>query len=316
MAFGFCPQMGPSRKRYLSRRGVSGLLWCLGLLLALPGAPGAGSEGPLALYEAGRFDEARAAFEARLQVHPEALEALYYLGRLTPEGAKARRYFERLLAIDPQHDLADDALFELAEADYAGPGGRYLRARNRYRQFLIAYPQSPLVPKAHYRIGLTFLVTMQPDSAGRAFQQAMAFPGSEIVPYARLGAIEAMRQEGRRGDALKAAERLADDVPSMKATRLKKMTAPTHAARQTGVQHPKKNERFWVQVGAFRNQKNLQDLVSRLKAAGFRVQVETHDTNGLTFVMVGGYPDRADAEADRKRIERMAHLHCTVKERP
>ena len=62
-----------------------------------------------ALFEAGRFDAAKAAFERRLETRPNDPEALYYLGRLSSSGALSRRFFERLLVVHPKHALADDS---------------------------------------------------------------------------------------------------------------------------------------------------------------------------------------------------------------
>jgi tetratricopeptide (TPR) repeat protein len=151
-------------------------IWRISFLcfLAFPGIPLRSEPAdPVALFRDGQFDRAREAFARRLSAEPDNPEALYYLGRLTLEGAKSREYFVRLLKTHPGHELADDALFELAEADYAGPSGRYFSAENRYGKLLNEYGGSPLAPLAHYRLGSVYLMTQRPDAALAEFQTVL-----------------------------------------------------------------------------------------------------------------------------------------------
>ena len=169
---------------------------------------------PFALFEAGRFEAARAGFERRLETRPNDPEALYFLGRLSPSGAVSRGFFERLLAAHPKHALADDALFELAEAEYGGGQGLYLTARRRYRRLLSSYRDSPLAPRAHYRVGLTFLITRKPDSAAVAFRAVLdRFPTSDVRALAHLGIVDASVQGNHREAALREAEALLAGDP-------------------------------------------------------------------------------------------------------
>ena len=169
---------------------------------------------PFALFEAGRFDAAKAAFERRLETRPNDPEALYYLGRLSSSGALSRRFFERLLVVHSKHALADDALFELAEADYGGGQGLYITARRRYRRLLSSHPESPLAPRAHYRVGLTFLITRKPDSAAVAFRAVLdRFPTSDVRALAHLGIVDANDQGNHREAALREAEALLASDP-------------------------------------------------------------------------------------------------------
>ncbi len=291
------------------------------LLVLLIGASRVESEDPIALFESGRFDEARTAFAQRLEAQPDDPVSLYYLGRLTAEGGKSRRYFERLLAVHPKHDLADDALFELAEADYAAPAGLYLTARRRYRQLLASYPDSPLAPRALYRMGMTYLVMRQPDSASAVFQEALSrFPGSAMAPYVRLGIVEARVQQGRTPEAIQEAEALLEGDPGpLKAVVLERIEAlkKTGGGTAGGGEHKeaKQGDRYWVQVGAFRSNNNLKDLSARLAGAGFEVREEAVGKRGLRLLLVGPFADREAAEAARKRIESAEKLTCQVKKR-
>ncbi len=169
---------------------------------------------PFALFEAGRYEAARLAFEHRLAVRANDPEALYFLGRLSRSGAESKGFFNKLLATHPDHERADDALFELAEADYGGGQGLYVTARRRYRRLLSSYPDSPLAPRAYYRVGLTFLITHMPDSAALAFRAVLdGFPTSDVRPLAHLGLVDTYLQMNRKEAALREAEALLASDP-------------------------------------------------------------------------------------------------------
>jgi tetratricopeptide (TPR) repeat protein len=294
----------------------------VGLACLAPGTTGA-EEDPASLFRAGRYDEARVAFAERLSQVPDDPEALYYMGRLVREGAKARGYFERLLEVHPDHDLADEALYELAEGDYAGPQGLYLRARRRYERLLESHPESPLAPRARYRIGLIHLVLRHPDSAAVAFQVLLErSPSSEMAPFARLGSAESYAQMGRRAEALEAAQAVLQGGPSPVAERAQELieslsgTEPGgQAVRGPGARKPETG-RFWVQVGAFRNVKNIRTLAARLEKAGYRVREEAVPGGDLRLLLVGPYSDRAGADGARERILATVDLRGRVIERP
>jgi tetratricopeptide (TPR) repeat protein len=72
-----------------------------------------------ALFEAARFDEARATFETALALDPENLIALRHLGdmaRTTGDGQKAREWYARVLDADPRNE---EILGFLREVDLA-----------------------------------------------------------------------------------------------------------------------------------------------------------------------------------------------------
>jgi len=299
------------------------LAFFAGHLFLLAASIQAKPDDPVAMFRAGRFDEARAGFQKRLSGRPDDPEALYYLGRLTPQGAKSQVYFERLLKAYPGHDLADDALFEVAEAAYAGPSGRYIHARTLYRQLLTAYPDSPLAPRALYRIGTTFLVTRQPDSAAVVFRRILdGFPDSEMVAYARLGRVEADAQKGHTAEALLGAEALlASDPGPLRKELLRQIsslrkTLGRSDRRDEQARPLEETSRLWVRVGAFRKVDNLRALSARLNRAGFRTETVRTRTDGLYFLFAGPYSDGETADRVRRRIETQEEITCRVVERP
>lgn len=253
------------------------------------------------LFDTGQFDEAHAAFEARLQQNPDDAVALYYLGRLTPDGAKSKAYFQQVVTKHAEHDLADDAFFELAEVDFAQ--GLYLTARRKYRVLLSQYPKTNLAGMAHYRIGLTFLAMNLGDSALVSFDATQVFLADERArDHARLGRLEALLQIGQQANALQEAKLwLAEGAGELdgEVRTLIARIAPDDADL-VAVTDP--TDGFWIQVAAFGSQDGALALKERLENKGFRVDLGKKSNSKLMFVFVGNYPTRDVAERDRKRI--------------
>jgi tetratricopeptide (TPR) repeat protein len=81
-----------------------------------------------ALYEAGRFDEAKTTFETALTLDPENLIALRHLGdiaRTNGDNLKAREWYTRVLDADPRND---EIIAFIAEIDAAAPAAPSARA--------------------------------------------------------------------------------------------------------------------------------------------------------------------------------------------
>lgn len=79
-----------------------------------------------ALYESGRYDEAKGTFETALMLDPENLIALRHLGDIAcANGAnhEARELYERVLYADPRNDAVRALLTHLAAEEAKGPTG-------------------------------------------------------------------------------------------------------------------------------------------------------------------------------------------------
>jgi outer membrane protein assembly factor BamD (BamD/ComL family) len=252
------------------------------------------------LFDTGHFDEARVAFEALLQENPNDPVALYYLGRLTPDGAKSKAYFLQLVNTHTEHDLADDAFFELAEVDFAQ--GLYLTARKKYRLLLSQYPKTNQAGMAHYRIGLTFLAMNQGDSAVVAFDDTQIFLADEQARnHARLGRLEALLQMGKKADALQEAQVWVTEGLGALDDQVRAFIARI-APEDGAVERVQAIDGFWIQVAAFGSQEGARTLKRRLEDRGYRVDVGEKPNSRLIFVFVGNYTTRDLAERDKKRI--------------
>jgi len=268
------------------------------------------------LFDTDHFDEARTAFEARLQQNPDDPVALYYLGRLTPDGAKSKAYFQQLVNKHAGHDLADDAFFELAEVDFAQ--GLYVTARRTYRALLSQYPKTNQAGMAHYRIGLTFLAMNLGDSALVAFDATQAFLADESARnHARLGRLEALLQTGQKMSALQEAKQWLADGAGELDGEVRTWIARIAPEDADVVETVNPTSGFWIQVAAFGSQEGALALKGRLENKGYRVDLGGKSNSKLIFVFVGSYATRDVAERDKTRIlEQFKDVRdCKVTER-
>ncbi|MBI5521024.1 MAG: tetratricopeptide repeat protein [Desulfarculus sp.] len=137
---------------------------------------------------------------------------------------EAGSLFQRFLATYPQHELAADATYRLADALF------YLRERQiiphyaqvmeYYQRALDLYPDSPLAPWALYMMGKASQLFEQPFKALGYFDLAIKdYPQSEILPLALVSRGQAQLADQNYNQAL-------NDFKDV-ATRF-----PTHAARK------------------------------------------------------------------------------------
>jgi tetratricopeptide (TPR) repeat protein len=249
------------------------------------------------LFTSGDDAAARLAFEARLATTPDDATALYYLGRLTPQDGKAARHFERLLEVAPDHALADDALLALAESAYASPMGLFITARRLYRRLLDHHPQSEHRDLALYRLGKTFLITEQPDSAVAYFAQVGGSAASDLRSFARLSAAEALMMAG--GDS---------DPPA---------SAPVYPFDTSGPakapdERPESGDSaYWIQAGAFRREAGAKALAERLRIAKLSVE-RWRNARGLIVLRVGPFENREEAVRIVHHLKDVEHIDAMV----
>ena len=101
-----------------------------------------------ALYDAHRYDESHATFEAALTLDPENLIALRHLGdisRANQDYVRAREWYSRVLDADPRND---EILAFIADLDVAEQQARDFAAAPRVSTGTPVIPQTPVAPQA------------------------------------------------------------------------------------------------------------------------------------------------------------------------
>jgi len=119
------------------------------------------------LYEAGKYDEARVAFDEFLTKHSGT-------------------------------DLADNAIFWIGECYYRQ--GDYKTAAQQYAQVFKKHPKGNKVPDAYYKLGLAFWRLNKMDAAVAALQKVVEeHPTSYAAPLARRK-LEIIKKEMKEGN--------------------------------------------------------------------------------------------------------------------
>ncbi len=117
-------------------------------------------------------------------------------------------------------------------------------------------------------------------------------PPAETTPAPARPEMPPAAAPGKTAEKAKAPERTAAATPG-------KSAAKPATAGGGG---------YWVQVGAFKENRNAEGLAKTLRSEGFAVQVSkvTRDVP-LHVVRVGGYPDRSKAGAAREELQGKGH---------
>jgi len=106
-----------------------------------------------ALYEAGKYDESRKAFEGFVTKFPSS-------------------------------DLADNALFWIGECYYQQ--GKWVDAAKSYARVFKEYPKGNKVPDAYYKLGLAFWRLDKMEAAQASLQKVIdEYPKSYVTPLAK-----------------------------------------------------------------------------------------------------------------------------------
>lgn len=285
------------------------LVWlCAALVLVIPGISGSRANGGAAsleaLFMAGKYEAAREECRQRLTADPDSPDALYYLGRLSPDGASARSLFERLLAVHPSHHLADDTQLELAELAFGGPYGLYRQARARYMDLLRAHTGSPHTAQALCRIGQTYLIEGATDSARAFFTRCLGRePGPGVAGLAQLGLAQTDLQAGDSSAAAARMEAPGSGVPGILLKDFSKRLALAGPRKGSPGAQLVAARQTWIQVGAFRVAEYAASLVHRLKDAGLEAEDVFASGRGLHLVFAGPFADKAQARQALGRIQ-------------
>ena len=160
-------------------------------------------------FTIGLYDNARVSFMEFHEAHPNDPVCLFYLGRLERDALKSQEFYDTLLNNHPQHKLADDALFEIADKFFAE--GWYYMAKAKFQALLDDYPSSELTRLALYKIGLTEMSLENYEKAREIFSKYVDIhQGSDLVHFARTGIVDSYFAESDFEKARKEATSLLE----------------------------------------------------------------------------------------------------------
>lgn len=224
-----------------------------------------------ALIKYGQLDSART-LAARWTPADSLSDSQLFLKALAQKNARiAAGLYETLLIRHPVSDYADDALFRLAQGQYAE--GLYSQSRSKLHRLLQTYPRSPLVQKVLLWMGMTFQATGQNDSARVYYDLSVAEnPLSEIADMAGTAAAE---------------NPISTEAPPR--------LTPSSA-----------QNRYSVQVGAFSNVNSANMRKAFFENEGFEVKLRTKNKDGtqLYLIWVGSFATPDEARVFGSRLKK------------
>ncbi len=299
------------------------------------------------LYQDGQFQEAREKFLMLLKENPEGAEVLYYLGEIEPDADKSLEYRRQFLSLHPLHPLADKVLYGVAQYDFAM--GYYLTAAKDYQRLLRNYPNSDMAAEAIYWLASSKLAIGAIDSASVYFHRLLdEYRQSTLVSWAEMGLVDvhfigeefslalsqclAFLETNANNELLPVAlfrlaeihqalediemakdvfQRLVGEYPDtyqgkQAQRRLTEWVKPEEEKEETQTEEGK----FCVQVGAFSKRANAQNLQTKLRSWGYKVEVVKRSGRHRSFylVWVGRYQSREEANQEAKILEKQRSL--------
>jgi tol-pal system protein YbgF len=168
--------------------------------------------------------ETKAARDQQRDLYADLDKRLAALDARLAGGAAAAGAVPAAAPSPTDHDVYQAALDRLKTRDYAG-------AERALKEFIGAYPQSPLADNAHYWLGETYYVERRYPEALEAFQRVVQeHPDSRKVPDALLKAGYAQYEQKRYREARELLARVLQSYPDASAAteareRLRRMDA-------------------------------------------------------------------------------------------
>ena len=230
------------------------------------------------LVTEGQGDSAQAIVRAKLRsVSPADStypEILFTAGLVASQGDSAISYFRRVSIEYSQSRWADRALLKLAQFSFAS--GDYTSARKTTDRILLDYPLSDVKPEAAYWGARSYLATNDLRHACRLFRLAAQDSTANVELKNRV------RFYLQRCNAV-AADTSSDSTKTV----TPKPSRPTYT----------------VQVAAVRSAAQADQVMRKLKRAGFTAHVVRSD-DGFLKIRVGHYRSKSRAQRVQRDIRK------------
>lgn len=212
----------------------------------------------------------QAALPEAQKKYPQHPTVLYLQALLETDGEAAHQYYLNHLNAGT-NEWIDDALFKVAQ--YHQIRGEYNLARKYFLLLSRRYPNSNLADDARYQRCSCFMAESRVDSARRCLDEFLKT--DKRSPYVDW-AINDLEQLAGAGE-------------------IEPVTAPPVHKPATAL--------YYIQVGAYRIQRNAKSYIKKLHEAGFEAQLveKGEGDKKLYAVWLGSFKDRDAAVAYGKK---------------
>lgn len=281
-------------------------------------------------FQQGRYTEAIGGFKSYLAKHPQgryAVEARFTLARIEPSGHNAFVHYQFIVDNYPQHPLAAQASYAIAQ--YHQNMGTFREAKACYFSTYSKYGQTPAGSESLYRLTL---LSLQADSLEAAEAYARAFSdqysGNPRYPAIVAAMSEAYQAKGDTAKARAGWRLLLASYPTAYEAGLarERLLAAEEDSEEPGTSEPEIPElvpprpaqagKYFLQIGAYRDASVLKRWISRLSSRGYAAVVDSSDyaLSGLYRLRLGPYRTRYEAEEASRKLKTAEGLETMVVE--
>lgn len=287
--------------------------------LPLVASPEEDFRAALAAYTAGEMEAAALSAESVMERYPATpwhKRSLFLLGRIFIARGMTADAEKAMLRIPTEYpDLADYALFSLAEHYYSGK--RYTDAVGLYRRLINNYQSSSLAARASLRTAQALYDAGLFRDAATAYERTLSdFPRSEQAPEAGLGLGRARAEAGdlpgsvrafldvrvrHPGNGNDAEVEKALAALAVRGAQVPKLTAEEHYERGRNLframQYDKASESFHSALEADPSHPQRADILLHSGIALFNLGRRPEAASTLKRLLKAGLPDCRCAEA-------------------
>jgi protein O-GlcNAc transferase len=250
----------------------------------------------VAFYHSGHMPQAEALFRRILQVEPDHVVALHYLGILAYAAGKweiAAELMKRVLTLKPDfaeaHYNLGNALDELGKQD---------RAVACYRRAILLRPD---YVEAHYNLGLLLQVQGKPDEAAASYRLALSLKPDYVEAHNNLGI--ALKDQGKLSEAINSFRQALTLRPDYAEAHSNLLFFMTYLPGRSSAHYLEEARLFGRQATA-KVRARFSDWICSLTSERLRIGLISDD---LRKHPVGYFLENMLAHIDTKRIELIAY---------
>lgn len=274
---------------------------------------------------------------------------IYYMARTEQNADTAITKYNRILQQFSQHEIADDALYELAQYNYAM--GFYMTAARQYEKLTNTYPHSPHAGNAMYWGAASYLAVRQPAKSRELYERYLG-KFTTLNEEVQLGIGDSYFIEKEFEQALRSYQFLVttyatgelvatalakiaecytilgrDDKAAEFALKIKEVSPESFPAIQVADPQPSSgyvpppvleepaSADYIIQVGSFTQQDNARTMSDQLIAKQYPAQVAVNIINATQYyrVWVGPFETKDSAKETAVILKEKENIDYIIK---